>query len=127
MGAFKMEILNIVLALIIAILGYPVGLLIRKYTKEEMKPGRKYFIWLSDVLVILALIFTIYSLNLNIYISIIIALILAIAVVKLNLKPLVNYPIFALCLMLNINNQNIFFILSSILFIYGLTAAALRK
>jgi len=35
--------LQIILAIIVALLGYPVGLLIAKSTKEELKKGRKWF------------------------------------------------------------------------------------
>jgi glucan phosphoethanolaminetransferase (alkaline phosphatase superfamily) len=52
--------LQIILAIIVALLGYPVGLFIAKSTKEELKAGRKWFkliMFASIILVIISLIF----------------------------------------------------------------------
>lgn len=37
------EILNILIGIIVLILGIPIGNLLAKYTKEELKDGRKWF------------------------------------------------------------------------------------
>ena len=37
------EILNILIGAIVLILGIPIGNLLAKYTKEELKDGRKWF------------------------------------------------------------------------------------
>ncbi len=34
---------QIIVAIVVALLGYPVGLLITKFTPEELKQGRKWF------------------------------------------------------------------------------------
>ena len=38
-----MNILTIIISIAIALLGYPIGLLIAKYTEEELRAGRKWF------------------------------------------------------------------------------------
>jgi len=122
-----MEILNFILALIVSFLGYPIGMFIANYTKEELKHGKKYFIILTQILVIIALIFFIYSIQLNIYLSIVIALALTVLFLKINPKPLIGYPLMTLFCILNIRNDSIFIILASIIFIYGLASSALKK
>ena len=46
------EILNILIGAIVLILGIPIGNLLAKYTKEELKDGRKWFILLIFIGVI---------------------------------------------------------------------------
>ncbi|MEM4215283.1 MAG: hypothetical protein QW484_02900 [Candidatus Pacearchaeota archaeon] len=54
-----MNILTIILVIIIALLGYPTGLLIAKFTEEELHTGRKWF-KLIIVVCILAIIVSIF-------------------------------------------------------------------
>ena len=42
-----MEFLNYAIAAVIVALGFVCGIALRYFTKEEMKPGRKYFIYLQ--------------------------------------------------------------------------------
>jgi hypothetical protein len=62
-----MEILNIILGLVTALLGFPIGLLLALVAKEELKPGKKYFQWMQRVLLILIVIaiLSIFILNFN--------------------------------------------------------------
>ena len=122
-----MELLNIILTAVIAILGYPIGLLVAKLTKEELKPGRKYFIWLNDILLILAAVFIVLLFQLQIYISIIAIILITIIVIRFHPKPLISCPLLALFFILSTKTENIFFIISSIIFVYNLTLAGLRK
>lgn len=51
---------QIIIAIVVALLGYPVGLLIAKYTSEELRQGRKWFfaiIVACIIAIILSLIF----------------------------------------------------------------------
>jgi len=41
--------LQIILLIIVAFLGIPIGKIIAKNTKSELKDGRKYFIWISGL------------------------------------------------------------------------------
>lgn len=55
-----MNTLSLILTIIVALAGYPVGLIIARLTKEELKPGRKWFLVIilaCIILVILSLIF----------------------------------------------------------------------
>ena len=56
-----MNTITIILPIIISLLGYPIGLLIAKHTKEELKSGRKWFkliIFICFLAIIASLIFT---------------------------------------------------------------------
>jgi len=61
--------INLVLSLI-AFLGLIAGWFIRKYTKEEIKSGKKYFIWLNKAIALVLILVLLY-LNLNVYFLII--------------------------------------------------------
>jgi ABC-type antimicrobial peptide transport system permease subunit len=51
----KMNALQIILGVVIALLGYPLGLIIAYFTQEELKSGRKWFrlIMLGDIILII--------------------------------------------------------------------------
>lgn len=56
-----MNTFQIILTIIIALLGYPIGLFIAKLTEEELEQGRKWFmliILVSIMGIILSLVFT---------------------------------------------------------------------
>ena len=46
-----MEVLNIILGLVLAFSGFPIGTLLAKIAKEEIQKGRKYFQWMQWTLV----------------------------------------------------------------------------
>lgn len=122
-----MEILNIILAALISASGLLVGLLLAKIAKEELKPGKNYFIWLRNILLILAIIFVLYSFKLQLYLFLITGIIITLLILKLNPKSFIGYPILALLFILSIKNTNLFILTSSIIFLYGLPTAALIK
>jgi len=60
-----MEILNLILGLIIAVLGLPIGFILAKIAKEELKPGKKYFKWMQGVILVLTPIFIVFGAAFN--------------------------------------------------------------
>ena len=44
-----METIQILLLTLVALLGIPAGFLLKYFTKEEMKPGRKWFKMISSL------------------------------------------------------------------------------
>jgi ABC-type Fe3+ transport system permease subunit len=46
------EVINLIIGVVVLALGIPLGNFLAKYTKEELKPGRRWFRWI----VILSLI-----------------------------------------------------------------------
>ena len=54
----------ILIAMLVALLGFPTGYFVSNACKEELKPGRKYFViikWILLVLMVLAFIFYLLS------------------------------------------------------------------
>ena len=52
-----MEILNYVLAIIFSFFGIFAGMLLGYIAKEELRAGKKYFVWMQNILLILGLFF----------------------------------------------------------------------
>ena len=52
-----MEVLNVGLGIIIALAGFPIGNYLAKIAKEEIKQGKKYFIWMQRVTITLLIVF----------------------------------------------------------------------
>ena len=122
-----MGILNILLGIILGLLGFPVGLFLRKIAKEEIKPGRKYFFWMKNIILVLSVVFVLYSFHLHLILFLIIGIVLTLILLKLNLKYYYGYLIFVLLIVLSLRNGNLFILTCSMLFLYGLPSAGLLK
>ena len=122
-----MEILNIILALIISLLGFPTGLILAKCTEEELKPGRKYFFFMKKIILILTIIFVLYSFHLNLLVFMGIGLILTALSLTFRLNMIKEYMIFLILFIISIKNLNLLVLTSSLIFLYGLSMAALIK
>ena len=120
-----MEILNYVLALIGAFSGLFIGMLLGYITKEELKPGKKYFIWMQNIILILAAIFVLYSFQLHIILSILIGLILTLALIYFKPKAIIGYIILAILILLIIEDINFFILTASLIFLYGFPTGSL--
>jgi len=123
-----MNILNYSLAAIIAYLGLFIGILLAIMAKEEIKPGKKYFIFLQKIILLLIFIFLLIYTDLN---YILILLILALIIVHLlktkkefNELPYI-YIILSIIFFLSSKILNFFIIESSLIFLYGLPTGSL--
>lgn len=117
---------NIILTFLIAASGFLIGLILKKIAKEEIKPGKIYFIWMQNILLMLAAIFFAYSFNLNLLLLIGIGLIITGAVTLVKPKAIIGYPILIILFILSIKNTNLLILISSIIFLYGFPSAALQ-
>jgi len=122
-----MTTLNIILAAIVALAGIPVGLVLRKIAKDEIKKGIKYFIILKKILLTLIVIFILSSYQLNIFLFLFVGLVLGIIIFELNLNIEKSYFVFALLFIISLKSTNLLILTSSLIFLYGLPAAALIK
>ena len=120
-----MAILNYILALIGAFSGLFVGMLLGYITKEELKPGKKYFIWMQNIILILAAIFVLYSFQFHIILFILIGLILTLALIYFKPKAIIGYIILAVLILLIIEDTNFFLLTSSLTFLYGFPTGSL--
>lgn len=62
-----MEILNYSLIALITSLGLILGGFIGYFAKEELKPGKKYFVWLQKIIFTLAIVFLMYANRTNVH------------------------------------------------------------
>lgn len=62
-----MEILNYSLVALITSLGLICGVVIGYFAKEELKPGKKYLIWLQKILFALAIVLLMYANRTNVH------------------------------------------------------------
>lgn len=120
-----MNPLNIALAGIIAFAGLPAGWILAKITKDELKHGIKYFYMIQYVLFIIAVIVTLYTFRLHLFLFIVLGIALVFMTTKVNLKPQITYPLFALFFINSLTNINILLLISSLIFLYGFPTAAI--
>ncbi len=120
-----METLNYLLALIISFSGIFVGMLLGYIAKEELKPGKKYFIWIQNIILIFAAIFVLYSFHLNIILSIIIGLVMTLGILYFKPKAVIGYILLAVLIFISLGNTNLFIITSSLTFLYGFPTGSL--
>jgi hypothetical protein len=62
-----MEILNYSLIALITALGLICGAVIGYFAKEELKPGKNYFVWLQKILFTLAIVLLMYANRTNVH------------------------------------------------------------
>ena len=120
-----MEILNIILTAVIALSGLPLGFLLAKIAKAELKSGKKYFQWMQNIIVISAIVLIFDSLEMNMIAFVIASIILSVVVIKVNPRATISYIILYFLLLVNIKNINMFTAVSALIFIYGFPTAAL--
>ena len=121
-----MNILNYSVIALIAYIGLFIGFILAIMAKEELKPGKKYFIFLQKAILLLIFLFLFIGFN---YLSVLLlfALIL-IYVLKKRIEfgesPYI-YTILAIIFYLSSKNLNQFVIESSLIFLYGLPTGTL--
>jgi hypothetical protein len=119
-----MQLLNYSLISLISFSGLLVGMLLAFTAKEELDPGKKYFILLQKLILLLILIFLLNFFNINLYLRIIIY-ILFIFLITINIKSQIIYPILAVVFFLSSNDINLFITNSILIFLYGFPTGSL--
>ena len=79
-----MDILTAILTSLVILLGLASGIAIAYFTKEELKPGKVYFIFLQNFLLTLIVIFLLYFYELNKNLILIVSLLVFMALIKIN-------------------------------------------
>lgn len=126
-----MEFITYSLTNLIVFLGLGVGIALAYIAPEEMKDGKKYFIWMQNVILSLVLFFLLYFYRFNLMLNLIISLALFFSLFfYLNHKKkqtirYVDYAFLGIMFYLSAKNTNLFLLLSSLMFIYGLPTGSL--
>lgn len=119
-----MQLLNYSLISLISFSGLLVGMLLAFTAKEELEPGKKYFLLLQKLTLLLILIFLLNFFNINLYLRIIIY-ILFIFLMTINIKSQIIYPILAVVFFLSSKDINLFITNSILIFFYGFPTGSL--
>jgi len=123
-----MEILNYFLISLIVYLGLAAGMIISYMAKEELKPGKRYFILAHNVVLAFILFFMLEFLKANIYLTLFLPLILTIFLFNYTntyQKSYLLYPILGAFFYISSKNINQLLIMSSLIFFYGILIGSL--
>ena len=121
-----MEILNYVLATLITFSGIFVGFILAIITKEELEPGKGYFVLLQNLTFSLIIFFLLFFNNLVIWLAILIALLTFIFLLKSKINSIAIYIFLAFIFNAALRNLLSMFVLeASLIFIYGIPTGSL--
>ena len=124
-----MNLTNYLLTSIAVYLGLIAGIIVSYMSKEELKPGKRYFIIMHNIVLAFILFFILELFNLNIYLIIILILILLISLFSFKevyKKSYIVYFLLGTIFYLSHKNINYFLIISALIFLYGMPTSALQ-
>jgi hypothetical protein len=119
-----MELLTYSLTLIICFFGIFFGIVLAFSAKEEIKPGKKYFILMQKIILLIILIILLNLFDINFYIKLF-AYALLIFLMELNLKNEIFYALLGVAFFFASPDRNLFFLISSLIFFYGFPTGSL--
>lgn len=123
-----MNLLNYSLTALISYSGLFIGFILALIAKEELKAGKKYFIQLQKIILLLIFIFLIIFIKLN-YTLFLLIFIIIIGLKKYGKKDFNElvyiYIILGIIFYLSSKNSNLLAIESSLIFLYGLPTGSL--
>jgi len=125
-----MNILNYSLTALVLYIGLFMGFILVLMAKEEIKPGKKYFLFLQKAILSLIFILLVVFLGLNYIVILLLLACIIIYITKNYLKKEFNDVIYTYILLsvifyLSSKNLNLFIIESSLIFLYGLPTGTL--
>lgn len=125
-----MNLLNYSLTAVISYLGLFVGFILAIIAKEELKQGKKYFLFLQKVILLLIFIFLLLFIKLNYILILLILVFVLIYILKNYLKKGFNelpyiYIILSTIFYISSKKLDLFVIESSLIFLYGLPTGTL--
>lgn len=129
MGPLKVDILSFIIISLISYLGILVGFLIAYMAKEELKPCKKHFILVSNIILGFMLLFGLALFDMNIYIKIILPLVLVyflFAKPAIQNKTYIFYFFAGIIFYLSSRNIDFMLIIGSLIFFYGFLVSAIN-
>ena len=124
-----MEILNYFLISLIVYLGLVIGIVLAFMAKEELKPGKRWFLLLHNIILAFILFFILEFLNVNVYLILLLPLALIVFLFKyseLYRKSWVIYILLGIIFYLSSKNINQLLIISTLMLFYGFLVSALQ-
>ncbi len=119
-----MQLLNYSLISLISFSGLFAGMLLAFAAKEELEPGKKYFMLLQKTILLLIVIFLLNFFNVALYLRII-SYVLLIALLSFSIKSQLIYPCLAAVFFLSSKNPELFITNSILIFFYGFPTGSL--
>lgn len=118
--------LDYLLTLIICFLGLFIGAVLAFMAKDELKAGRKYFILMQQILIMLIVFFVLFSFDINIYVCTTIALLALIAYYYLHNRIKTQSIHILLTVAFFTGYLNSYFaVIASLIFLFGLPTGSL--
>jgi len=124
-----MEFLNYILVSLIVYIGLIVGIVISYMAKEELKPGKRYFILAHNIILAFIIFFILEFLNANVYLTLFFPLIFIIFLFyysEIYKKSYVLYPILGAFFYVVSKNPKMFLLMSTLTFFYGFLIGSLQ-
>jgi len=119
-----MQLLNYSLISLISFLGLLVGTFLAFTAKEELEPGKKYFMWMQKIILLLILIFLLNFFNISLYLRTI-SYILFIFLMTINIRSQIIYLVLGAVFLISSKNPELFIINSILIFLYGFPTGSL--
>lgn len=116
---------NQILASTVAFLGLFAGTALAYFTKEELEEGKKYFLLMQKIILIIIFAIFLNYFNLNVYLKFFLYLVAILVVAFIELSHYVVYFLFLPVLLVTSKNAQIFAIEASLVFAYGLPTGSL--
>lgn len=117
-----MEFLTYFWIAFVAYFGLVSGIILALMTKEELQPGRRYFVLMHNIILGFILFFVLEFLDANVYLALFLPLILIIILFrypKIYKKSWAIYPLLGLAFYISSKNINHLLIASTLIFFYG--------
>ncbi|NQV08991.1 hypothetical protein HQ529_04025 [Candidatus Woesearchaeota archaeon] len=117
---------NFILALCVAFLGIFIGFVLAIYTKEELKDGKKYFLFLQKFLLSLMFFLLLYIFNLQFIINLFLSLIFFVLLLyKGSPNQQIVYALIAILFSISSCKSSVFPMMGTLVFLYGLPTGTL--
>jgi hypothetical protein len=120
-----MNILNYSLTAVVVYLGLLVGFILAMMAKEEMKDGRRYFVFLQKLILLLVFVFLLVFIRLNYILVLLILVFIVVYLLKRKNELVYIYMILGVIFYLSSKTLNLFVIESSLIFLYGIPTGSL--
>lgn len=116
--------LSYLLVLIMCFFSLFIGVLISVFAKEELKDGKKYFVFCRKIIFALIIFALIYFLKISLIINIFITIILLFVLFKFKEREFVLFNFLGIIFYLSSLNTDLFKINAPLIFIYGILTAS---
>lgn len=122
-----MEAINYLLVFFVGILGYVLGVGLGYIAPEELKPGKKYFIWLERILFVLTFLPIIYFFRESFLVLLPAILLLILLFIPFKYRAYAAFGVFLIWFFLIRSDSLVVMLEASAIFLYGLPAGTLLK